>query len=486
MVRIKPSAVSVDEVELNRQLRHACPRIKRWKSRIDEADGDPQRMREQAICKSPVYVAIQKGSRNIQIRTRTKPKWWRKWIQEAKKYDFDDSYATPIHIPTEVYRHQRQVSFSSSQPSSSHSSPSHRRSIPVSPVKTGIHSPIKVSVLKSEQFYRSPTKRSPNNRGVPLLTLTPVPLNQVLKKKARTIGLVSSIGKGRWIEQDGGLLSVPGKQVFQYDSASDTEDERLAKGGEILSKLIGPGSPTVAAKRLMSAKQRREEAPKSPKRTLSPKIGGQEVSEEESESDSHLSPTTRRLRSKIRAAGQTSLIFSPDRRSVKNSVLVEESEGTTDPEDTTAAGHQSARARSAALKKIRATGQVRAALSPHKSPSRKSGHQEVEAEERTPKTPAYMKKKIRAIGKTSAALSPSKRDSILATTDTDNEGGLDGSRGGGDKSLCDFIFDLYFIIVVVVVIDISYTESSGIGSIFRKIKTIARLSSTTNAPDASN
>jgi hypothetical protein len=88
MVKVNPT-VDVNEVELNRKLRHACPRIKRWKSRIDDAEGDVHRMREQAINKSPVYVAIQRGSKNIQIRTRTKTKWWRKWIQEGKKYGFD-------------------------------------------------------------------------------------------------------------------------------------------------------------------------------------------------------------------------------------------------------------------------------------------------------------------------------------------------------------------------------------------------------------
>lgn len=92
MVKVSPSSsFDVDNFELDRKLRHACPRIKRWKSRVDDADGDVHRLREQAINRSPVYVAIQRGSRNIQIRTRTKPKLWRKWIQEGKKYGFDVS-----------------------------------------------------------------------------------------------------------------------------------------------------------------------------------------------------------------------------------------------------------------------------------------------------------------------------------------------------------------------------------------------------------
>lgn len=92
MVKVSPSSsFDVDNFELNRKLRHACPRIKRWKSKIDDADGDVHRLREQAINRSPVYVAIQRGSRNIQIRTRTKPKLWRKWIQEGKKYGLDVS-----------------------------------------------------------------------------------------------------------------------------------------------------------------------------------------------------------------------------------------------------------------------------------------------------------------------------------------------------------------------------------------------------------
>ena len=124
-----------------------------------------------------------------------------------------ESFATPIHIPSEAYRYQRQVSFSSKKSSPS-SSP--RRSLPVSPVKTGIHSPIKVSVLKNEQFFRSPLKEH-HTKGVPLLTLTPVPLHQVLKKKARIVGHVSStfFKKGRWVEQDASMLTVPGKEVFQ-------------------------------------------------------------------------------------------------------------------------------------------------------------------------------------------------------------------------------------------------------------------------------
>jgi hypothetical protein len=89
----------------------------------------------------------------------------------------------------------------------------------VSPVKTGIHSPIKVSVLKNEQYVRSP-KKEHAQRGVPLLTLTPVPLNQVLKKKARMVGqLTTTFGKkGRWVEQDASLLTVPGKQVLVCQS----------------------------------------------------------------------------------------------------------------------------------------------------------------------------------------------------------------------------------------------------------------------------
>lgn len=94
MVKVTPVKTNpskeIDQSELNRKLRHACPRIKRWNSRINvDADGDVHRIREQAINRSPVYVAVQRGSRNIQIRTKTKPKWWRKWIQEGKKYGFD-------------------------------------------------------------------------------------------------------------------------------------------------------------------------------------------------------------------------------------------------------------------------------------------------------------------------------------------------------------------------------------------------------------
>ena len=127
---------------------------------------------------------------------------------------------TPIHIPSEAYRYQKQVSFSSKK-STPHTSP--RRSLPVSPIKSGIHSPIKVSVFKNEQFYKSP-KKEHHTKGVPLLTLTPVPLNQVLKKKARIIGKVSHLGrKARWVEQDASLLAVPGKPVLQCESINHVQ-----------------------------------------------------------------------------------------------------------------------------------------------------------------------------------------------------------------------------------------------------------------------
>ena len=87
----------IEEEEYQMKFKNACPRLQKWKTRFEEADFDVNKLRNQAINKSPVYVAIQRGSKNIQIRTKTSTYLWRLWIQQGRRVN-DEVRITFSHI----------------------------------------------------------------------------------------------------------------------------------------------------------------------------------------------------------------------------------------------------------------------------------------------------------------------------------------------------------------------------------------------------
>lgn len=90
-----------------------------------------------------------------------------------------------------------------------------RKTIPVTPLKTPKKSPVKVSVIRAQTEQYIGDKFSSSKYNVPTLTLTPVPLNVILRKKAKIVGkTMHRWAKGRWINQDPSMLSVPGNDPF--------------------------------------------------------------------------------------------------------------------------------------------------------------------------------------------------------------------------------------------------------------------------------